>query len=86
MATFSVAAFAMKNSTILHNKHFIEKKDCHETKKSFAPNPTMPLLTKKQIDTFILKNPSQKPQTRVVSIFSLWLYLMIKMNKKKLHP
>lgn len=26
MATFSVAAFAMKNSNILHNKHFIEKK------------------------------------------------------------
>lgn len=41
---------------------------------------------KKQIDTFILKNPSQKSQTRVMSIFSLWLYLMIKMNEKKLHP
>lgn len=36
MATFSVAAFAMKNSNILHNKHFIEKKDCHETKKKFC--------------------------------------------------
>lgn len=84
MATFSVAAFAMKNSNILHNKHFIEKKGiAMKPKKS----PTMPLLTKKkQIDTFILKNPSQKSQTRVMSIFSLWLYLMIKMNEKKLHP
>lgn len=57
MATFSVAAFAMKNSNILHNKHFIEKKDCHETKKSFAPSPTMPLLTKKPNRYFYFEKP-----------------------------